>query len=198
MSITTAKKMTKQQNIILISAGISLTICLTLIIIFYERMKQSIQGAITGNYFSDRELTYSAKAKENGIDNTPDEATLANLHRLRDNILNPAREKYGSCIYVNCGYRSPALNALIKNAAAGSQHQSGNAADIDTRSREGNQKLFAILMEMDNYDQLIWEGNGEWIHVSYDPSRDRRKVLAQNNDGKTYRDIKNNWQEQIA
>lgn len=188
----------KHKIIILTTAGLSLVALIVIICLFFKRMKQSIQGAVTGNYFSDRELTYSAKAKENGIDNTPDEATLANLHRLRDNILNPAREKYGSCIYVNCGYRSPALNALIKNAAATSQHQLGNAADIDTRSREGNQKLFAILMEMDNYDQLIWEGDGEWIHVSYDPSRDRHKVLAQNSDGKTYRDIKNNWQEQIA
>lgn len=197
MSITTAKKMTKQQNIILISAGISLAICLTLIIIFYERMKQSIQGAITGNYFSDRELTYSATAKKNGIDNTPDEATWANLYRLRDNILNPAREKYGSCIYANCVYRCRALNILV-GGAENSDHQNGNAADITTRSRKGNQKLFAILIEMNNFDQLIWEGNGNWIHVSFNPERDRRQVLAQNNDGKTYRSIKNNWQEQIA
>ena len=189
--------MTKNQKIIIAASVVASLLTLILIIINYKRMKQSIQGATTGNYFSDRELTYSNTAKKNGIDNTPDEATLANLHRLRDNILNPAREKYGKCIYINCGYRSPEINKLVGGVAT-SQHANGNAADIDTRSLKGNRELFKILMEMDNYDQLIWEGQGEWIHVSYDPARDRRNVLAQNEDGKTYTNIKNNWETVIA
>ena len=190
--------MNSNQKIIITSAAIiSLAATIVIICLFYKHMKQTIQGAITGNYFSDRELSYSATAKKNGIDNTPNETAWANLHRLRDNILNPAREKYGKCIYINCGYRSPEVNKLVGGVAT-SQHANGNAADIDTRSLKGNRELFKILMEMDNYDQLIWEGQGEWIHVSFDPTRDRRNVLAQNKDGKTYTNIKNNWKTTIA
>ncbi len=187
----------KQQIIIGTAAGLSLVACIIIICLFYYRIKQTIMGTLTKNYFSDNELIYSATAKKNGIDNTPDAATWQRLYALRDNILNPARETYGSCIYVNCAYRCPELNALVGGSST-SQHQKGCAADITTRSKEGNRKLFAILMEMGNFDQLIWEGQGTWIHVSYDPVRDRKSVLAQNTDGKTYTNIKNNWQNAIA
>ena len=190
--------MNKNQQIIIASAaGLSLVATVVIICLFYKRMKQSIMGTITDNYFSDKELYASNTAKKNNIDNTPDEAAWKNLHALRDNVLNPARKEYGSCIYVNVAYRCPALNALVGGSST-SQHQKGCAADITTKSKEGNQKLFAILMKMNNYDQLIWEGQGSWIHVSYDPQRDRQMVLAQNADGKTYRNIKNDWENQIA
>ena len=189
--------MTTNQKIIIASGVAASLLTLVLVIINYTRMKQSIQGAVTGNYFSDKELYASATAKKRGIDNTPDAAAWANLHALRDNILNPARERLGSCIFVNCAYRCPELNKLVGGTST-SQHQNGCAADLDTRSLEGNRKLFAIIMEMDNFDKLIWEGQGSWIHVSYDPSRDRHSVLAQNKDGKTYTNIAGNWQDAIA
>ena len=190
--------MTRNQKIIIgTAAGISLAATILIICLFYHSIKQSIMGAITKNYFSDAELMESATAKKKGIDNTPTASAWANLHALRDNILNPAREALGNCIYINCAYRSPKLNALIGGSST-SQHMNGCAADITTRSKEGNRKLFAILIEMSNFDQLIWEGQGSWIHVSYDPVRDRQSVLAQNADGKTYSNIKNNWQDAIA
>lgn len=190
--------MTENNKIITLSVVAALLLTIIIVIIInYTRMKQSIQGAITGNYFSDKELYASATARKKGINNTPDASAWAKLYALRDNVLNPARERYGSCIYVNCAYRCPELNKLVGGAST-SQHLTGCAADITTKSVDGNRKLFAILMDMGNFDQIIWEGQGSWIHVSYDPTRDRHSVLAQNKDGKTYSNIAGNWQNAIA
>ncbi|MBO5086179.1 MAG: peptidase M15 [Paludibacteraceae bacterium] len=151
---------------------------------------------ITDNYFTLDELTYSKAAKKNNIDNTPTSAVKANLMALRENILNPARRQLGSCIYVNSGYRSPQLNAIIPGASATSQHCTGEAADLDTRSLRNNQRLFEILVNLGNFDQLIWEGNGAWIHVSYKASGyNRHRILAQTQTG--YTDITSTWQTYI-
>lgn len=187
----------KQQIIIGTSAALSLVATVVIICLFFHRMKQSIMGTLTDNYFSDKELYASTTAKKKGIDNTPTQDAWNNLYALRDNVLNPARKTYGSCIFVNCAYRCPQLNTLVGGAAL-SQHLTGQAADITTRSKEGNRKLFAILIQMNNFDQLIWEGQGSWIHVSYDPARQRGSVLAQNANGNGYTNIKNNWQNAIA
>ncbi len=188
--------MTKKTKIITISASLSLAVCIILVIIFYERMKQSIKGTITGNYFSDKELYHSATAKKYNLDNTPTQEAWKNLYALRDNILNPAREKYGSCIYINCAYRCPAVNNKVGGAST-SQHLTGHAADITTKTPKGNIELFKILVELGNFDQLIWEGNGTWIHVSYDPTKQRGQMLKQLS-GNKYQNINQNWQTAIA
>lgn len=191
--------MNNNSKIIILTASTLSFIAVAIIIyLYYKNIKQSIMGTISNNYFSDKELYASNTAKANGIDNTPKSQQIwNNLYRLRDNVLNPARKAYGSAIFVNCAYRCPVLNKLVGGAAT-SQHADGNAADLDTRSLEGNRKLFAILVKMNNFDQLIWEGQGSWIHVSYDRTRNRKEVLAQNKDGKTYTNIKANWETAIA
>lgn len=182
---------------IIIAVAICFAIAIVIICINFTRMKQSIMGIVTNNYFSDRELYASSTAKKYGIDNTPTQEAWGNLYALRDNVLNPAREQYGSCIFVNCAYRSPEVNKLVGGVAT-SQHVTGQAADITTKSVEGNRKLFAILMEMGNFDQIIWEGQGAWIHVSFSSSMNRHSVLAQNANGKGYTNIAQNWQTAIA
>ena len=134
-------------------------------------------GIITSNYFSDKELYISNTAKKNGIDNTPSDEAWKNLYALRDNILNPAREELGSCIYINCAYRCPKVNSLV-GGVANSQHTTGQAADITTKSIEKNKELFEIIVKQGLFDQLIWEGNGSWIHVSYS-NKKRGQLLAQ-------------------
>ena len=182
---------------IIMAIAICIAIAIVIIYINFTRMKQSIMGAVTNNYFSDKELYASATAKKYGIDNTPTPEAWQNLYALRDNVLNPAREQYGSCIFVNCAYRSPEVNKLV-GGATGSQHVSGQAADITTKSVKGNRKLFAVLMEQSNFDQIIWEGQGAWIHVSYNAASNRHSVLAQNTNGKGYTNIGSNWQSAIA
>ena len=53
-------------SIIIIATTI---VILAIIIVFFQRIKQSILGMITDNYFTLDELTYSKTAKTNSIDN---------------------------------------------------------------------------------------------------------------------------------
>lgn len=146
------------------------------------------------NYFADREFTQSATATKLGIDNTPDATAWAKLHALRDNVLNPARARLGRAITVNSAYRSPALNKAV-GGAANSQHVTGEAADITTKTLTNNRVLFSILAQMGNFDQLIWEKGGQWIHVSYRAGANRKQMLSYN--GSNYTQINNNWQNVI-
>ena len=147
------------------------------------------------NYFGDSEFTNSTKAKQLGIKNIPTADDWTRIYALRDNILNPARQQLGYAVYITSGYRSPELNKAV-GGAANSQHTTGEAADITTKWRTRNKKLFAILAQLGNFDQLIWEKGGEWIHVSYRPGANRGEMLAY--DGSSYRNINNNWQTAIA
>ena len=188
-------KIDSKISIIIIATTI---IVLVIIIVFFKRIKQSALGMITDNYFTISELCRSTKAKENNIDNTPTPEAEANLVALRDNILNPTRRLLGSCIYINSGYRCPELNALVGGVIT-SQHVTGEAADLDTRSLAKNRRLFEILVGLGNFDQLIWEGQGEWIHVSYKSNGyNRGEILAQNLTKTGYVNIKNSWQTYIA
>ena len=80
---------------------------------------------------------------------------------------------------MNSGYRSPKLNKRVGGVPK-SQHQKGEAVDITTGSIKQNKVLYDIIDKQGNYDQLIWENGGEWIHVSYkreDKNRKRKFAL---------------------
>lgn len=183
-------------NKVSITLIIACMIIIVILIIFLRQLKQFALGMLTNNYFTIDELCASDTARKRGIDNTPTPDAQANLVLLRDRVLNPAREALGSTIYVNSGYRCPQLNAAVGGTAT-SQHQTGQAADITTKSRKRNQQLFAILVQQGNFDQLIWEGDGKWIHVSYSTTANRGAILAQNTNG-GYTNIQSNWQTTIA
>lgn len=183
-------------NKVSITLVISCVIIVIIIIIFLRQLKQLALGMLTNNYFTIDELCASDTARKRNIDNTPTPEVLSNLTLLRDRVLNPAREALGVTVYVNSGYRCPELNAAVGGTAT-SQHTTGEAADITTKSRKRNQQLFAILIQQGNFDQLIWEGNGKWIHVSYCETANRGTVLAQNANG-GYTSIQSNWQTVIV
>ena len=126
-------------------------------------------------YFTINELCKSATATQKKIDNTPNSQIISNLEQLVVKILDPLREAYGKPIFVNSGYRSPALNTAI-NGAKKSQHMQGLAADITVKSTSENKKLFELIKSLNlPYDQLIDEKNYSWIHVSY--SKNPRKQI---------------------
>ena len=129
-------------------------------------------------YFTLEELTRSAVATARGIPNVPGENEREALEVLTLALLDPLREIWGKPIYVNSGYRSPALNKAV-GGVANSQHIKGQAADITTGNAESNRKLFALIRDGGfDFDQLIDEADGTWIHVSYiSPSENRRQVL---------------------
>ena len=128
-------------------------------------------------HFTIEELCRSETARSRGIDNTPTEEVKKSLTALVDSVLDPLREWYGKPIYVNSGYRCPALNKAV-GGVANSQHLTGQAADIDVNDRAENRKLMKHIEDNLDFDQLIWENGGAWVHVSYRPDgKNRRQVL---------------------
>ncbi len=115
-------------------------------------------------YFTIDEMTRSATARRRGIDNVPSGDVTANLIRLVENVLDPARERLGMPIRVNSGYRSVVLNRAVGGANK-SYHLQGRAADITTGYRDKNRELFKILSTLP-HTELIWEQGGIWIHVA--------------------------------
>lgn len=145
------------------------------------------------------EFVKSPTAKRNGIDNTPGEKEIANLEALCVNVLQPLRNEYEESITIAAGFRSHILNGFV-GGATNSQHEKGEAADIDTV--EDNDILFHYIKDALEFDQLIWEfGNNEkpdWVHVSYRATGNNRKQILRasrgGNNGVQYKI----WQEVTA
>jgi hypothetical protein len=138
-------------------------------------------------YFSLNELESSETAAARGIDNTPPPYAAARLGVLAERLLDPVRDRWGAPIAVNSGYRCPELNRAV-GGAAGSQHMLGEAADITTGSREGNRRLFGMIVDRCSasgtdlgqnldFDQLIDESGYSWLHISYREGKNRRQIL---------------------
>ena len=128
--------------------------------------------------FSLRELLVSEAAARNNFTEQyePPPTVIKNLEQLCINILQPLRESLKYPIHVNSGYRCPRTNTLIKGATK-SQHLTGHAADIED-FKNGNEYLLRKIVELKlPFDQIINEFGYKWVHVSYDPKRNRRQVL---------------------
>ena len=132
-------------------------------------------------YFSIQELTASATALREGIDNRPSKCAYHLLHVLVDQLLDPIREAWGEPIVVSSGYRCKQLNALV-GGVKNSHHILGCAADIIAGNRADHRKLFKMIQKMQQegrikFTQLILEGDGRWIHISYVPGDLRCQVI---------------------
>lgn len=128
-------------------------------------------------WFTIDELCRSETAQRKGINNTPTDNVRKNLTALVDNVLDPLRDWYGKPIRVNSGYRCTALNKAVGGVAS-SQHLTGQAADIDTNDTAENRRLMKHIEDNLDFDQLIWENGGAWVHVSYRADgKNRRQVL---------------------
>ena len=133
-------------------------------------------------YFTINELTASATALREGIDNRPPKCAYHLLHVLVDQLLDPIREAWGGPIIVSSGYRCKQLNELV-GGVKHSHHILGCAADIIAGNRADHRKLFQLIRQMREegrikFTQLIWEGDGRWIHISYVPSDLRGQELG--------------------
>ena len=119
----------------------------------------------------------------------------ANIVALVENVLDPAREKFGKPIIVNSGYRCPKHNAAV-GGVANSQHLRGEAADITSAD---NERLAKIIEENARFDQLIcypYQGTSaansvrdacqsyRFLHVSYKrQGGNRHQVLMKTGGG---------------
>ena len=125
-------------------------------------------------YFTLEELCASETAKRLQIDNKPPREVVENLGRLVERVLDPARLWLGKPIIVTSGYRCEALNNAV-GGVANSHHCRGMAADIKAADITTTRQLFNLIRDYLDYDQLIWEQGGRWIHVSY---VNRRQVIT--------------------
>lgn len=115
----------------------------------------------------------------------PEEAK-ENLTALVENVLDPARERYGAAIHVNSGYRTEAYNKKV-GGVKGSQHccKNGSAAADVCAVHEGfgcmadwkaaNQKIAKAIVEGGQWDQMILYPT--FVHVSWKRNGFNRKQV---------------------
>lgn len=128
-------------------------------------------------YFTIGELERSATARRKGIKNIAPEDARENMRILTERVLDPARKAFGRAVYVNSGYRCPALNRAV-NGSPTSQHLTGCAADLRTNVPGGNRRLAKLIVALDlPFDQLIDEKNYSWVHVSHNPHGPQRREI---------------------
>lgn len=126
--------------------------------------------------FSLYELLLTSHRRFDEEQYNPPTEVIENLRALCVNILQPLREALNSPVNLNSGYRCPSLNQAI-GGARNSQHMTGHAADIIDLNN-GNENLFKKIKQLDlPFDQMIDEFGFRWVHVSYDPVRNRRQIL---------------------
>jgi len=128
------------------------------------------------------EGTASPTALRRGIKNEPNAEQLANMKLVAEKCFEPIRRWYGKPLHVNSFYRSPELNKAVggaqdKNGNPTSQHCKGMAIDLSAGTKADNQKLFDWAKANLDFDQLIWEFSGVWIHISYNPKKNRKQVF---------------------
>lgn len=133
-------------------------------------------------HFSKLEVTNSPTATKYKINNDPSEDQWKRIQILINEILEPVRVEINSPIKVNSIFRSKKLNEKVKGSST-SQHLANNGAAADIECLElGNKKLFDLIKDKYNFDQLIWEygdnNNPDWVHVSYvSNEKNRNQIL---------------------
>ena len=136
------------------------------------------------------ELIKSDSALRLGLDNTPSQGVINNLHTLVTHVLQPIREHYGKPVRISSGYRNGSVNAAIGGSKT-SDHMQGFAADIEVFGVT-NYDLAKWIKDNLKFTQVILEfytmgvPHSGWVHVSYDPKSLKNQALtAIKKDGKT-------------
>lgn len=137
------------------------------------------------------ECIKSDTAIRKSIDNTPTQEHYEAMFLLATKVYDPLCKKLGGKLPISSFYRSPKLNRAIGGASS-SQHSKGQAMDIDVDGMNNitNSVVFNAILNLFDFDQLIWEfgsdKNPAWVHVSYTNKVNRKQVLrASKINGKT-------------
>ena len=137
-------------------------------------------NAKLSEHFTLGELTKSNSHPE--VYNIPSHEAIANLTNL-SKWLEVLRERAGTPIRINSGYRSPQLNKRIGGVPT-SNHLTGCAVDIRVSGMEQLIRYAAILLDYadeskQDFDELLIERNrygAIWLHFAVRPKDNRRKV----------------------
>lgn len=131
-------------------------------------------------HFSVLEFYYSATAKAANIINYPDPSDVGDVNRallrLIERVMDPVRFFCGNPIYIASGYRCKHLNTLVGGSVS-SQHMTGQACDftVPNYSAKQMQTLYYNMVNLFDYDQLIYYPRKNIIHVSYVSVKDNRR-----------------------
>jgi hypothetical protein len=112
-------------------------------------------------HFSLEELTHTDHRE---LDNTPNDAELANLTRLAEFLEEVKTVLGGKPIMVNSAFRSKAVNDAVGSKDT-SQHRVGCAADLRVPGMVPDEVVKTIIASELGYDQIIREFD-RWTHIS--------------------------------
>jgi len=137
---------------------------------------------LTKNFSLD-EFTSSQTATRKGFNeqSVPPDDVKDNLRVLCQELLQPLRDLLPrGIIKISSGYRCKRLNDAV-GGKPNSQHVTGMAAD--TQYFEGgimkNLKIIEAVKKNNlQFDQMINEYGGQWIHLSYNKSGNRKQELS--------------------
>lgn len=109
-------------------------------------------------HFTLSEFEKSDTAWARRIDNTIPRDAEMNIRKLVENILDPARGKFGEPIIITSGYRCAKLNKILEKTGAAplSLHVFGMAADITAKDYHDNVKLLEILKKLPCYELIVY------------------------------------------
>ena len=132
-------------------------------------------------HFTLGEMTKSGSHPE--VYNIPSHEAIANLVNL-SKWLEVLRERAGTPIIINSGYRSPQLNRKI-GGAPNSNHSTGCAVHIRASGMDQVICYAAILINYSeesnqDFDELLIEKNrygAIWLHFAVRAKDNRRKVM---------------------
>lgn len=131
-------------------------------------------------HFTLAELTVTQQRQ---FDNTPSEVAVANLKRLAETILEPARALIGKPLIITSGYRSPEVNAAVGGVSS-SQHMSGQAADFIVQGMTPRDVCMLLKDSDIPYHQLIFENfGGGWTHISWSDAPRRQAFVLPGGEG---------------
>ena len=128
------------------------------------------------------ELTHSQTASRQGIDNTPDAATIERMKVTAYGLELVRKELGNKPILISSGYRSPALNAAVGGRSS-SQHILGQAVDFTCPAFGTPTEIVRRLVDSNiQFDQCILEffdpvRKTGWVHISFS-DRNRRHALV--------------------
>ena len=138
-----------------------------------------LDGSRLSPHFKLGEFTKSSYPE---VYNIPSHVAIENMKRICG-WLEVLRDRYGSPIIINSGYRSPQLNKKVGGVAT-SNHVTGCAVDI--RCSEAEQAIdYAYILKayskesQQDFDELFIEKNRYgryWVHFAVRPKENRRKI----------------------
>jgi hypothetical protein len=132
------------------------------------------QTGYVSPHFKLSEVTFSATAIANHIDNTPTPEQLMNILEAADQ-LEAVRALLNAPMHIDSWIREAAVNEAV-GGCAHSAHQDGWAIDFICPDFGTPQDIAkAIIAANIPFDQLIFEGT--WIHISFNPTK-RQQVLT--------------------